>query len=124
MANKEKDFELVRIILRSKKFREGLTKDEQIDTLKKIQATGISDSEMLSLINQVRREQYPKIENLNRNTNRLEELPYDIFVKVVETGDIRGQDLIHLCETSDKINYYCNKELVLQNGLVLNQALF
>lgn len=45
----------------------------------------------------------------------LETLPYDLFLKLVETGEIRGKDLINLCNTSTKLQLYCTDR---------NEALF
>jgi len=43
----------------------------------------------------------------NLKSTYFESLPYDIFLKIVETGDIRGQDLFNLCNTSSKLQLYC-----------------
>ena len=123
--NKEIDFELVRIILRSKKFREELSVEDKDRIFNEIKSTGISDQELDTLISQIRQEEISlKANYYNLNKNYIENLPYDIFVKMVELGNITGRDLINLCDTSDRINYYCNKDLILSNGLIYNQVLF
>ena len=58
------------------------------------------------------------------NGSMLERLPYDVFMNVIQTSDMTGKDLIHLCNSSPFLNEYCNRSLVLPNGDKLNQYLF
>ena len=49
----------------------------------------------------------------------LEQLPYDAFAHLVSVGGIENEDLLRLCNTSRKINSYCNKN----DQAVIKQAL-
>jgi len=121
---------LVRQILSSRIFQNS-SAEEQQNVIVQIQEAGIS----LESIQQIQNELEDQQNQLNGLEPRqsldvanaaqyLQTLPYDVFVNIVIAGDIKGQNLINLCSTSPKFREYCNRELVLPNGQVLNKYLF
>jgi len=55
----------------------------------------------------------------------LDTLPYSVFLNVVLTGQIRGRDLIKLCDSSPSISDQCNKAFKVEDsGKVISQYLF
>jgi hypothetical protein len=106
---------LVRQIFDSDGFRNA-SQDQQRDIVKQVIATGeIAETDIEQLYN----------ETLSNSSNHaLQNLPYDVFVNVILSGDIRGEDLLSLCGSSSKIKEYCNRDLVLPNGDKVSQYLF
>jgi len=121
---------LVRQILSSRIF-ENSSDQEQQRVIAQIQEAGIS----LESIQQIQDELDDEQNELNGLEPRqslnvanaaqyLQTLPYDLFVNIIRTGKIKGQNLINLCSTSPKFREYCNRELVLPDGQVLSKYLF
>jgi hypothetical protein len=117
MEDRNAKLNLVKEILRSPLFQ-SKTLDEQQAVLDQIIATGeISRYEILELIQQ--EVQQPIINNSNlkpEEVNYLENLPYDIFLNIIYTGKLEGEDLIRLCNTSSVINEKCNRSFSLQGS--------
>ena len=110
----ENKSDVVKHILASDTFRnaDDETKDEIIN---EIAATGeLSKDDILHIR-----------DNLNKlDVSYLESLPYDVFVNVILAGNIRGKDIIRLCNASTKLNKYCHKDYRLKDGRILDQYLF
>jgi len=117
MTERENKLNLVREILRSPLFQ-SKSLDEQQAVLDQIIATGeISRYEILELIQQ--EVQQPIINNSKlkpEEVNYLENLPYDVFLNIIYTGKLEGEDLIRLCNTSSVINEKCNRSFSLQGS--------
>jgi len=107
----EQAFNLVRQILRSSAFLAQST-DQQQQTLDQIIATGeISARDVYNLLQDEINNQSVNGNQLN-STNKyayLENLPYDVFVNIIDQGQITGRDLIHLCNSSAKLRQICLK---------------
>jgi len=55
-------------------------------------------------------------------TTYLETLPYDLFVHLVVTGGVEGKSLLNLCDTSSKLNSFCEyKDQALFRRLLTNK---
>jgi len=108
-------FELVRSIFNSEKFKTSL---EQNNIIEQIIATGeINREDVMTLY-------YQSIGISKDSIYKLETLPRDVFINIVLKGNIEGKDLIYLCNTSSKLNSYCNYNFVLPDGTVIPQYLF
>lgn len=59
----------------------------------------------------------------NRKTY-LESLPYHVFLNLVLNGDLKGKDLINLCNSSPLINEKCNRSFIKETGETIPQFLF
>jgi hypothetical protein len=113
----KKGFDLVRTILRSPIF---LTYqiDQQRAVLNQILETGeITKEELVFLISEEAKIQ-KQLESSNNNekpeSNRqirelLNLVDYNTFLTMVTAGQIRGKHLIALCNSSKKLNGYCNR---------------
>jgi len=109
-------FEFVREILRSPLFLQQSI-DEQQAILDKILETGeITRQELFNVISQeeARLRQPTELENrqpekINRDAQLLNSLDYNTFLTFILTGNIKGKHLITLCNTSRKLNEYCNR---------------
>jgi hypothetical protein len=98
-------FNFVRTILNSQQFQ-SKNVEEQQEVLNKILQTGeVTLAELLTLI---------KEENNNREqrldfSGFLNQLDYNTFVDFIQYGNIKGKDLINLCNSSKKLNEYCSR---------------
>jgi len=113
MAQNNLDF--VRMIITSSRFQ-AQSKTQQREVLEQIIATG-----------EASRDDVVKIYNGNNNNDfaYLESLPYNVFLNVIINGDISGQSLINLCNTSNLINQQCNKPFKVEDtGETIPQYLF
>jgi hypothetical protein len=54
----------------------------------------------------------------------LESLPYNVFMNLIMSGEIKGKDLISLCNSSPLINEKCNKAFIGKNGENVPQFIF
>lgn len=61
-------------------------------------------------------------EKVKKRNKSLEDISYGVFLSIV--NNLEGKDLINLCNSSRKLNAYCNKPLTLLNGKVIDQYLF
>jgi hypothetical protein len=132
----------VKQILSSRKYQKA-SEEEQDRIIEQIEATGVpletikqveyelfmaedsdQNNEVLSQeVEDVQSNQAYITENDN-NINFLEQIPYDVFVSLVRKGEIRGKSLINLCQTSSKLNSYCNRSFTISNGQILTKYLF
>ena len=100
-------YDMVKQILRSPIFR-SQSLEEQTNTLDKIIATGeITQPELFFLINE-----QLQTDSLRDNFNSVD---YNTFITIVMSGKIRGPKLLALCNSSRKLNEYCNKGLQVRN---------
>jgi len=109
-------FTLVRQILTSPLF---LTKTtlEQRAILEQVIKTGeITREDVFYLINAVNDELTLQQQDQDRVKVLLTSLDYNTFLKLVLDNNIEGQQLIALCNTSRKINDYCNRSFQLLNN--------
>jgi hypothetical protein len=108
-------FNLVRQILRSPLFLAQSTDQKQI-TLDEILKTGeITRQEVFTLINEeMGLQEQSKVDP--RVAQLLNSFDYNTFVKFILAGDIKGKDLISLCNTSQKFSDYCNRSFQLRNA--------
>jgi|SRR5579885_2322886 len=103
--NKEDKLNLVRQILRSPIFHSRSLQEKQ-QILNQIIATGeVSQQDVLNLI----QEEQQRLQATN-HYSYLENLPYDVFIKLIDAGNINGRDLVNLCDTSKKLRNYCLKD--------------
>src|SRR5579885_1331493 len=114
-------FDLVRQILRSPLFH-SQPQEEKLNTLNSILNTGeVKREDLLFLINEALEENKEKssLENeevdFERIGRNLESLDYVTFLTFVRKGKIEGKDLIRLCNTSRKLNEYCNRSFQIKN---------
>jgi len=123
--NKEQSFNLVKTILRSPIFH-SQSLEQRINILNQILVTGeVTREELSHLINEVQQQIQDENKNPLLNDPRfIERLDYNGFLNLVIRSDIKGKDLISLCNTSRKLNGYCNKALILPNGQIIDQYLF
>jgi alpha-tubulin suppressor-like RCC1 family protein len=105
-------FYLVRQILRSPAFL-AQSIEQKIATLDQIEATGeITRKEVSDLINE---------EKTNQDLVAIKEqlnspmVNYDLFQTIILSSNIRGKHLIALCNSSKKINEFCNRPFQLKN---------
>src|SRR5579885_675887 len=123
--NKEQSFNLVRSILSSSIFH-SQSLEQRTNILNQIVATGeITREELFNLINETLQQKTKEIRNpLLDNNQFIERLDYNVFVNFVTKENIQGKNLIYLCNSSQKLNGFCNKALILPNGNILDQYLF
>ena len=118
MQNPERlqnDLDLVRQILRSKIFLSSDINQQQL-ILNKILETGqITREDLVTLINQESIKQESTEQESDKLRTFLNSLDYNTFITFVTTGNIRGQHLITLCDTSKKLNEYCNRSFQLRD---------
>jgi predicted transcriptional regulator len=62
--------------------------------------------------------------NEAQGLSQLEALPYDVFVNVVLSGNLRGNELLDLCNSSPVLKEYCNRSVILPDGQKISQYLF
>jgi alpha-tubulin suppressor-like RCC1 family protein len=114
----EQAFDFVRKILKSPIFH-ALPFEEKTKTLEKILLTGEITKENLSfLINEALQQQNSdsKINKLKEDSDTVKLLPvlerfdYNTFLNFILRGEIKGKDLLNLCNSSKKFNDYCNKD--------------
>lgn len=122
----EERFNLVRKILRSPIFNSQSLEKQQV-ILDQIITTGeVSKQELLQIIQQ---ELDLQNKNLNaedlREVSYLENLPYNVLINLVTTGNLIGKDLIRLCNSSPVINEKCNRSFIVEDtGMVIPQYMF
>jgi hypothetical protein len=73
--------------------------EQQKAVLDQIIATGELSSQDVYRLFQEETNQY----------NYLENLPYNVFVNIIDSGEIKGRDLVHLCNSSSKLRAMCLK---------------
>jgi alpha-tubulin suppressor-like RCC1 family protein len=122
---KEQVFNFVRSILRSELFNVQSV-EEKRKSLNQILETGeITQQELSDLIRENVKEQEKRInemlsilDNFNRDEMIiiLEKFNYNDFLNFVLKGDVKGKDLLALCNTSKKFQEYCNKGLEVKNN--------
>ena len=103
-------FDLIRQILRSPLFL-SQSLDEQQATLDQIISTGeITREEVFKLISEgANKEQEIPNEEIETISMNLENFDHQSFINFILRGNIKGKDLIALCNTSRKLNDYCNR---------------
>lgn len=69
-----------------------------------ILASGISKEQIATILKE-RNTQYSYLENL----------PYDVFLKTIDAGEIKDKDLINLCNSSPILNNYCDRDYLIKN---------
>src|SRR5579885_1013649 len=108
MNGRQEKLNLVRFILQSEKFHSQSLQEKQ-QVLNQIIATGeVSREDVLALINEEQQKQ-PSIQTSNQ-FSYLERVPYDVFVKIIDSGQIKGRDLVALCNSSPTLRNYCLKD--------------
>lgn len=101
-----------RDILRHEKFKT-MSREKQTEIIESLISKGLLRSDLRIIFQELQDERANHL--LSRpNILRLEQLPYDLFRHVIETGDIKGADLMALCESSDKLNEYCHRSYEVQ----------
>src|SRR5579885_1444774 len=109
MDTRQEKLNLVRTILNSPIFHAQPLEQKQ-QTLNQIIATGeVTRNDVLQLIQETI-EQRPEQNQEPESIDYFSKLPYDIFVKLIDTGQIKGKDLFRLCNTSSKLRGYCLKD--------------
>jgi hypothetical protein len=102
---------LIKKILTSDRFRNS-TAEQQQEIMKQILETKeVSQEELEQLYNDTYKHQ-------------LEKLPYNLFTNIVLSGDIKGEDLLSLCNSSAVLREYCNRPVILETGQKISQYLF
>jgi alpha-tubulin suppressor-like RCC1 family protein len=111
--DEEYAFDLVRKIVRSQVFYDQ-TIEERKKTLEQILETrDITKDQLLNLINEsVEQTEQKKIKQM---LPILEKFDYNTFLRFIITGDIKGKDLLAVCNTSKKFNNYCNKDFEVRD---------
>jgi len=109
--NKEQAFGFVKQILRSPVFLARSIDQQQIILDQIIETGEITPQELFVLINEALQQQTAN-QQLSKN---LESLPYDTFLNIIRQGDIKGTDLLYLCNTSTKLREYCNRSFQVKN---------
>jgi len=117
------NFELVRQILKSPIFLAQSLQEKQ-NTFDQIIATGeISEQDIFQIIQEemAQQEQSQIDQRLIRVLNSFD---YNAFLNFIVKRDLKGKDLISLCNTSKKFNEYCNRSFQLQNnqGQLIGEA--
>jgi len=107
-------FNLVRQILRSPLFLSQSLNEQQATIDQIIQTGEITRDEVFRLINEAM--EVPTSENSTQLSKNIESFDYNTFINFIMKGKIRGKDLISLCNTSRKLNNYCNQGFQLMNG--------
>ena len=122
---------LVRSIFNSDGFRNG-SEQQKVAIISQILQTGeLSGKEVFRIYNESRISNNTSNNTLNipneldaSQATQLAKLPYDVFINVILAGDIRGEDLLSLCNSSKVLQDYCNRSLTLPNGQEVSQYLF
>jgi alpha-tubulin suppressor-like RCC1 family protein len=116
--DKEESFEFIRETLRSTLFH-SKPLAERTRYLNDIAAIeGVTKQELSILINDSLAEQYEqrKQEHEFRDVLPiLEQFDYNTFLSFILAGDIKGKDLLALCNTSKKFQNYCNQGFEVEN---------
>lgn len=108
---------LVKTIIDSPKFK-ALSEGEQLAVLEQIILTGeILRDELYQLYNT------SNLENVSVGPT-LTNLPYEVFVNLIQAGQLEGKDLIQLCNSSAKLREYCDRSFVLNDGQQISQYVF
>ena len=118
---RERAIDLVLQILRSERFLAKST-DQQQAILDEIVATGeVSSKDVYNLVVQEQHRQtlaekqrqntvIPSQPIQNSNFDYLTNLPYDVFFNIIDSGQIKGVDLVRLCSSSSKLREMCLKD--------------
>lgn len=122
----------VRKIVSSAKFQ-ALADSHKLELVERLVDQGMRRSDVLGIISDVQ-QSTGKIASAHdiltgktapaHDINFLESLPYDILMSIIQSGNIKGKDLLSLCDTSPIISKHCNRDLVLPDGTVKTQYLF
>jgi alpha-tubulin suppressor-like RCC1 family protein len=106
----EQSFNIVRGILRSSRFHD-LPPEEKTKTLEKILLTNeISKDDLSMLLNEI--SEGKKIEQM---LPILAKFDYNTFLNFIIRGEIKGKDLLNLCNSSKKFNDYCNRDFEVKD---------
>jgi hypothetical protein len=102
----------IRLIFTSDVFRNS-TDQKQTETIRKIiESKEVPEERVFTLLNQAQK------------VAELDKLPYNIFAKVLLAGDLKGDDLLAVCNSSTILRDYCNKPLILPTNQEVSQYLF
>jgi len=116
---RERAIDLVLQILRSPAFLAHSTEEQKVVLDQIISYGDLSERDIHNLIQEeshrqqlaqravtAQKQAYRPVKNYDYLTN----LPYDVFVKLVDTGQIKGRDLVSLCDSSVKLREMCMKD--------------
>ena len=112
---------LVKAIIGSPVFQ-AATDQEKLRILEEIISTGEISKEQVYQIYQNSNLASP---NLDVNYGKtLTNLPYEVFVNLIQAGQLEGRDLLQLCNSSAKLREYCDRSFTLNNGQQISQYIF
>lgn len=116
------ELDTMTLLLLSPHFRR-LPLDQQLSYLSDLKTENVSDKQLAELM-EVMNQRFAS-NSIANQPSELDVLPYNAFEALVKQGEIRGRDLMFLCETSEVINGHCNRNLQeLRTGKLLRQYLF
>ena len=105
-----------RITLLDPEFRK-LTTQQMQDTFRRYMAEGLTKQDLINIITGSSTESQSTISV--SKLEQLEKLPRVVFKQLIETGKIKGKDLIYLCNSSPLLRSYCLADSTDINGQVL-----
>jgi len=109
-------FNLVRAILKTPYYQSQPKQIQQI-ILGQIVATGeITEDELNMLINEEKLTRQQVMSNNLVSRVNFESFDYNTFLNFIINGNIKGKDLIAICNSSKKLNDYCNNIFQPVNG--------
>lgn len=83
-----------------------------------ILASGVTKDQITSILREIETEK-ERYALQKANVSHLELLPRNVFKHMVEVGQIKGKDLVHLCNSSPILRNYCLADLKDINGEVI-----
>ena len=125
----EDQLNLVRSIFSSDGFRNADQDQQRVIIGQIIETRELSQEQIMKLYDES--QDLSNLPGLSNTSNisvsqatQLANLPYDVFTNIILTGDIRGEDLLSLCNSSKVIQEYCKRALVLPTGQKVSQYLY
>jgi hypothetical protein len=113
-------YDLVRTILRSKTFLAQNTEQRTITLQKMVETGETTNEEILYLINEEieRRQEENKEENKidGESIGFFNNIDYNTFLTIISAGNITGESLLTLCNSSKKLNEYCSRSFQLRDA--------
>src|ERR1039457_3942568 len=109
----EDQLNLVRSIFSSDGFRDSTQDQQRVIIGQIIETRELLQEQIMKLYDES--QDLSNLHGLSNTSNisvsqaeQLQNLPYDVFTNIILTGDIRGEDLLSLCNSSKVIQEYCN----------------
>jgi len=116
LNNREKTLKQAKQILSHPNFPL-LSPEQMQDVYRNFLAAGLTKPDIAKILEEIDAEKR-RYENQKLNVSKLELLPRVVFKRLVEVGEIKGKDLVHLCNSSPILKNYCLADAKDVNGRV------